>query len=134
MFLARFFCLAAAVAALALLALAPSAALAGRAAIPQRQAVACPFDTSRALLRVECGRLRVPENPDAPGREIEIAFMIIRAENNVAPGNPVLYLSGGPGSPSLVYVEMLAANPHVKDVVVDRDWVFFDQRGQGRSL
>jgi pimeloyl-ACP methyl ester carboxylesterase len=120
--------------ALAVLASTPSAVHADRPMIGSRDAVACPFDTGTALLRVECGRLRVPENPDAPRREIEIAFMIIRAENNVDPESPVLYLSGGPGSPSLVYVEMLVANPHINDVVVDRDWVFFDQRGQGRSL
>jgi pimeloyl-ACP methyl ester carboxylesterase len=120
--------------ALAVLALTPSAALADRPAISQREAVACPFDTSRALLRVECGRLRVPENPSAPGREIEIAFMIVRAEHNSDPDNPVLFLNGGPGSSGLVFVEMLVATPHINDFVVDRDWVFFDQRGQGRSI
>src|SRR5262245_54360113 len=100
-------CCAMAFAALAALALAPSEALADRPVIGQAARVACPFDASRALLRVECGRLRTPENYDAPGREIEIAFMIVRAQHNRDPNNPVLFLSGGPGSSSLAYIEML---------------------------
>lgn len=134
MSLIRFPCFAMAFLALAVLVFTPSAARADGPVIGPREAVACPFDARRALLRVECGRLRVRENPEAPGREVEIAFMIVRAEHNSDPENPVLYLSGGPGSPSLVYAEMLVADPHINDVVVDRDWVFFDQRGQGRSL
>lgn len=93
----------------------------------------CPFEADRALLRVQCGRLTVPEDYDEPGRTIDIAFMIVHAQPNRDPGNPVLHLSGGPGSSSLAFVEMLTQNPHIRDVVVDRDWVFFDQRGLGRS-
>lgn len=96
--------------------------------------VPCPFDTTRALLPVSCGRLKVPENYDTPGRSIEIAFMRVSPRQNIDPDNPVLYLSGGPGAPSLVYAELLLASPHVHDVVADREWVFYDQRGSGRSL
>jgi pimeloyl-ACP methyl ester carboxylesterase len=98
------------------------------------QPVTCPFDTTAALLPVDCGRLKVPENYDKPGREIDLAFMIVRAKDNKDPENPVIFLSGGPGAPSLVYVEMLVANPQIHEVVVDRDWVFYDQRGSGRSV
>jgi pimeloyl-ACP methyl ester carboxylesterase len=123
----------------AILSLATLGGAAVKAAAPPQiegslQNVACPFDVSKALLPVECGRLKVPENYDDPGRTIEIAYMIVRAKSNKDPGDPVLVLSGGPGSPSLVYAEMLVANPHINDVVLDRDWVFFDQRGQGRSV
>ena len=96
--------------------------------------VACPFDSTRALLPVTCGRMSVPENHAAPGRSIEIAFMVVKPRNNSDPDNPVLFLSGGPGAPSLVYAEMLVADPQVYDIVVDRSWVFYDQRGIGRSL
>lgn len=95
--------------------------------------VACPFDSSKALLPVTCGRLKVPENYDDPGKVIEIAFMVVKARQNIDPENPVIYMSGGPGAPSLVYAELLVTTPHIHDVVVDRDWVFFDQRGAGRS-
>ena len=96
--------------------------------------VACPFDTGKALLAVECGRMTVPENYDEPARTIEIAFMVVHPRRDRDPGNPVLYLSGGPGAPSLVFAELLTASPHIHDVVVDRTWVFYDQRGHGRSL
>ena len=101
---------------------------------PSWKRVACPFDTTTALLQVECGRLKVPENYDQPGRDIEIAFMIVHPERDIDPDNPVIFLSGGPGAPSLVYSEMYVANPQIHDIVVDRDWVFYDQRGTGRSL
>lgn len=101
---------------------------------PSWERVACPFDTSRALLPVECGRLKVPENYDQPGREVELAFMIVRPARDLEPGSPVLLLSGGPGAPSLVYAEMYVASPQIHDIVVDRAWVFYDQRGTGRSL
>lgn len=96
--------------------------------------VACPFDTTKSLLPVDCGRLKVPENYDNPGRTIEVAYMIVHAPDNRHPDNPVIFLSGGPGSPSLVHVETLVTTPAIRDVVVDRDWVFFDQRGGGRSV
>ena len=103
-------------------------------AVGAQEKVVCPFDTSKALLPVECGRLKAPENYDDPSRQIEIAFMIVHAKSNSDPENPVIFLSGGPGAPSLVYAEMLVATPQIHEVVVDRDWVFYDQRGMGRSL
>jgi pimeloyl-ACP methyl ester carboxylesterase len=111
----------------------PTAAVAAQVERAWKQ-VDCPFDVSRALLPVTCGRLEVPENYETPGRSIEIAFMIVEPRRNVAAETPVLYLSGGPGAPSLVYAEMLVATPAVREVVVDRNWVFFDQRGAGRSV
>src|ERR1043165_2376382 len=93
----------------------------------------CPFDAGKGFLPVECGRLKVPENYDDPGRSIDVAFMIVRAPDK-RDENPVIFLSGGPGSPSLVHVETLVTTPAIRDVVVDRDCVFFDQRGGGRSV
>jgi pimeloyl-ACP methyl ester carboxylesterase len=96
--------------------------------------VPCPFDATKSLLPVDCGHLKVPENYDAPGRTIEVAYMIVRAPGNRDPEHPVIFLSGGPGSPSLVHVETLVTTPAIRDVVAGRDWVFFDQRGGGRSV
>lgn len=101
---------------------------------PSWEKADCPFDTKKALLPVTCGRLKVPENYDDPkGRSIEVAFMVINPERKIDPDNAVIFLSGGPGSPSLVHVETLVTTPAIREVVVDRDWVFFDQRGGGRS-
>ena len=88
---------------------------------------------TKTLLEVECGRLEVPENYDRTGRTLVLAFMVVHPRKNIDPDHPVLYLSGGPGAPLLVYAERLLTNPQVNDVVVDRDWVFYDQCGVGRS-
>jgi pimeloyl-ACP methyl ester carboxylesterase len=96
--------------------------------------VPCPFDSSKSLLPVTCGRLKVPENyQDPKGRSIEIAFMVVKAPQNVDRENPLIYLNGGPGGTSLIDAEMLVTRPGVHQIVVDRDWVFLDQRGTGRS-
>jgi pimeloyl-ACP methyl ester carboxylesterase len=96
--------------------------------------VDCPFDATKALLKVTCGRLKVPENYDDPkSRSIKVAFMVINPERKIDKDNGVIFLSGGPGSPSLVHVETLVTTPAIREIVVDRDWVFFDQRGGGRS-
>ena len=96
--------------------------------------VACPFDTTAAQLPVRCGRLRVPENYWEPaGRTIEVAAMVVSAPNPTDP-SPVIFLNGGPGSTSVWHAERLVATPAIREIVVDRDWVFFDHRGAGRSL
>lgn len=110
-----------------------------QAALPSQaqrpwQRVACPFDVSKAELPVECGRMKVPENYDDPGRTIELAFTIVHPRRNRDPESSVIFLSGGPGAPSLVYAELLLATPQIHDIVIDRDWVFYDQRGTGRSI
>src|SRR5574341_677043 len=95
--------------------------------------VPCPFDSSKALLPVTCGRLKVPESPGNPGRVVEIAFMRVKAPRSIDQHGPMVFLNGGPGDNSLYFAEQLVTHPHIRDVVVDRDWIFFDQRGTGRS-
>ena len=95
--------------------------------------VPCPFDSSKALLPVTCGRLKVPENPTNPGRVVEIAFMRVKAPRSIDQHGPVVFLNGGPGDNSLYFAEQLVTHAHIRDVVVERDWIFFDQRGTGRS-
>jgi pimeloyl-ACP methyl ester carboxylesterase len=75
----------------------------------------------------------VPENPERPGRVVEIAFMLVRAPRTIDQHGPIVFLNGGPGEVSLHYAEQLVTHPFIRDVVVDRDWIFFDQRGSGRS-
>ena len=86
--------------------------------------VACPFDSTKALLPVTCGRLTVPENYDHLGRSIEIAVMIVNPAKNIDPEHPVIFLNGGPGGTSLVFAERLVTTPAIRETVVDRDWVF----------
>jgi pimeloyl-ACP methyl ester carboxylesterase len=95
--------------------------------------VPCPFDSSKALLPVICGRLKVPESPGNPDRVVEVAFMLVKAPRSIDQHGPVVFLNGGPGDNSLYFAERLVTHAHIRDVVVDRDWLFFDQRGTGRS-
>ena len=88
--------------------------------------VPCPFDSSKALLPVTCGRLRVPESPADSSRMVDIAFMLVKAPRSIDQHGPVVFLNGGPGDNSLYYAEQLVTHPHIRDVVVDRDWIFFD--------
>lgn len=101
--------------------------------IASKERVACPFDTTKALIPVTCGRLKVPENPANPGRAVEIAFMRVKAPRSIDQHGPMVFLNGGPGQNSLYWAEQLVSHPLIRDVVVDRDWIFFDQRGTGRS-
>ena len=56
--------------------------------------VACPFDTSKALLPVTCGRLKVLENYDEPkDRSVEVAVMVVSPERKAA-RSPLLLTSG----------------------------------------
>jgi pimeloyl-ACP methyl ester carboxylesterase len=75
----------------------------------------------------------VPENPANPGRVVEIAFMRVKAPRTIDQHGPIVYVNGGPGQNSLYELEQMVTHPHIGDVVVDRDWIFFDQRGTGRS-
>lgn len=59
--------------------------------------------------------------------------MRVKAPRSIDQHGPVVFLNGGPGQNSLYFAERLVTHPHIRDVVVDRDWIFFDQRGTGRS-
>lgn len=80
----------------------------------------------------ECGELLVSENPDDP-RSKKIALNILRlpAISPVAEKDPLFLIQGGPGGSS---VEM-ANQVHwvFWDVRKNRDLIFVDQRGTGKS-
>ncbi len=91
---------------------------------------ACSFldvsDTSRLI----CGQLQVPENHDKPeGRQISIAYVILKSENSSTKEFPMIHFTGGPGGQALRGVENMLLNPILKT----RDIIRFDQRGIGKS-
>ena len=83
------------------------------------------------LRNVECGTLVVEETRGArKGRTVALPVVIARATEAKKP-DPVIMLHGGPGGGM---VENLALSLRKKDrVTPDRDWIFFDQRGTGKS-
>lgn len=86
----------------------------------------------RGRVPAECGRLRVPENPDDPrGRRIELFVARVPALRPDPAADAVTLVNGGPGGSSVsLYVELEAA---FADLRRNRDIVLVDQRGTGRS-
>jgi pimeloyl-ACP methyl ester carboxylesterase len=81
----------------------------------------------------ECGYLVVPENRSAPtGAMIQLHVAIFRSTAEGPDPNPLVHLSGGPGSSSLDTISYLF-NQGLNAVIKRRDFIFFDQRGTGYS-
>ncbi|MDR8412506.1 alpha/beta hydrolase [Nonomuraea sp. 3-1Str] len=70
-----------------------------------------------------CGFLVVPERRDAPGRTIKVGYAVHRSTAPARRPDPVVYMSGGPGSSSLQLTGFLS------QMFPDRDVVTIEQRG-----
>ncbi len=110
-------------------------------------AFVCPFkgDIDYEPGEIECGLLQVPENRENPdSRFIELHFVKLNAtwdddaegededDTGLAPGkrdDPVIYLSGGPGSHATYYVNRFKDHRIRKH----RDMYILEQRGVGYS-
>jgi pimeloyl-ACP methyl ester carboxylesterase len=82
---------------------------------------------------VECGYLIVPEDRADPGSsDLRLAVAIFRHPDGHPEPDPILYLEGGPGASRL---EVLVLTLHLFEpaFAANRDLIFFDQRGVGRS-
>ena len=80
----------------------------------------------------ECGELEVSENPDDPtGKKISLNILRLPAISPVPEKDPLVLIQGGPGGSS---VDMAAQIHYVFwDVRKNRDLIFVDQRGTGKS-
>ncbi|WP_162795782.1 alpha/beta fold hydrolase [Nonomuraea lactucae] len=79
-----------------------------------------------------CGYLTVPENRAKPGgRTIKIAVARLKAAAARPRPDPVVWLTGGPGGSGLL--DAFTVIRHKPAINADRDVVFVDQRGTGRS-
>ncbi|HVS75809.1 MAG TPA: alpha/beta hydrolase [Steroidobacteraceae bacterium] len=121
--------LAAAIPAGALLAPGACHAAAARLALSEcelRQAI------DLTLIQARCGRLAVPENPDAPrGRQIELRVAVVPAVSTRKLPDPLFVLAGGPGMAATSFYTSVA--PVFGRIHRDRDIVLVDQRGTGGS-
>src|SRR5690625_6022662 len=78
-----------------------------------------------------CGELEAPENPDEPhGRQLALAFAVKPAREKPRP-DPIIFLAGGPGQSARELLPVMQASLHRLNR--DRDLIFVDQRGTGRS-
>jgi pimeloyl-ACP methyl ester carboxylesterase len=76
--------------------------------------------------RLRCGTVSVPRDYD---RRFKLAVVVIRSERQPALAAPLVYISGGPGSPLTVYTNSQAMHPFAPG----RDLILVDRRGIGRS-
>ncbi len=106
---------------------------------PRAEPVVCPF-RGRIEYRpgeIECGLIQVPENREVAGsRSIELHYVRIVAKGRDADGktvekrgDPVVYLTGGPGAPAAYYVQRFKDHR----LVERRDLYILEQRGIGSS-
>jgi len=101
----------------------------------------CPFVLPEEFeegTEVNCGFLSVAEHqPDlataARGRVLMLAVAIFHPPGGASNPDPVIYLSGGPGSSTLEMLRYATQETLAPVFSTGRDLVFFDQRGVGRS-
>ena len=82
--------------------------------------------------QITSGLLSVPENHDDPkGKEIQIAYAVVKGNDPATAGPPMIFFSGGPGGTTLDQglVGFIKEHPFLED----RDIILFDQRGIGYS-
>jgi len=94
----------------------------------------CPYPEGviPAHERVDCGYLTVPEDRTAASaRTIRLAVAILRSPNPNPVRDPVLYLSGGPGSSALDFLNYWIER--AATLRGNRDILLLDQRGTGYS-
>ncbi|MFN8475136.1 MAG: alpha/beta fold hydrolase [Anaerolineae bacterium] len=114
---------------------APAASTASAKFSKAWQSVSCDtFDIAKDIAAIaDCGYVTVPENRAKGGaRTIQLAVVRVKSPNQ-APGAPVFLGTGGPGADGLTQAQAAVASlewpkTHA-DVLADRDWVFFSQRG-----
>lgn len=116
-----------------LLALAAVPALAAQPPVPSRFQGKLQTCTPPGFLEpVLCGSYAVWENRSTrSGRKIDLNIVVAPAYNPLPAPDPVFYFSGGPGQAATDMASWLGQLSF--DLRRDRDLVFIDQRGTGKS-
>ncbi|SEG31429.1 Pimeloyl-ACP methyl ester carboxylesterase [Nonomuraea solani] len=92
--------------------------------VDQAAPIACPVPVPT---RTTCGFLEVPERRDAPEKRIEVGYAVHLSAAKDRKPDPVVYMSGGPGSASMQLTGFLS------QMFPDRDVVTIEQRGSRYS-
>ena len=89
-----------------------------------------PGVTRDLSARLRCGVVRVPRDRAQPdGAMYALAVVVIAPDQPATHADPVVHISGGPGSPLTKYAAYQAAHPYAPG----RDTILVDQRGMGAS-
>ena len=96
----------------------------------------CPgfVETGKPLLvyGAECGELMLKENPaDANSNDISVAILRLPAISPVPNADPLFLIQGGPGGSSIEMANQI--HNFFAEVRKNRDLIFVDQRGTGKS-
>lgn len=78
----------------------------------------------------QCGIVEVPESPGS-SETISLAVARVFSNEPNPAADPIVYLEGGPGGPSLINLD--GAYPYLSQVAPNRDFIFVDQRGIGQT-
>jgi pimeloyl-ACP methyl ester carboxylesterase len=102
---------------------------------PRFEEAACPFEASREVLRrIRCGWLEVPENRALPdGRRLRLAVAILKSTSPTPRPDPIVLVNGGPGTTTVVHAARFATSPAWANLLAERDFILYDQRGVGLS-
>ncbi|EED34828.1 hydrolase, alpha/beta hydrolase fold family [Luminiphilus syltensis NOR5-1B] len=88
--------------------------------------------TSPQVVDALCTRVLRPENPAQPeGKSISIEVAVLPAQTDTPNLDPVVVIAGGPGQSSIDL--LLQQTGNFSALQMQRDIVFVDQRGTGRS-
>ncbi len=103
---------------------------------PQLQLKPCPgfAETGKPPLvyGAQCGQLAVKENPDDPASgEINLEILRLPAISPAPKADPLFLIQGGPGGSSVTMAEQIQGS--FSELRKNRDLVFVDQRGTGKS-
>jgi pimeloyl-ACP methyl ester carboxylesterase len=83
---------------------------------------------------MDCGYAIVREDRSrTDGRTVRIPFVVLKATGSDPAPDPLVEVSGGPGGPSIFFLPT-AVPATLAPFQVQRDIIYFDQRGTGRSL
>ncbi|MFP4343621.1 MAG: alpha/beta hydrolase [Anaerolineales bacterium] len=92
----------------------------------------CPFTPPEEAV-VECGFVAVPESRSGePAGTVELAVVLYHSHAAEPAPDPVVYLSGGPGSGAIASL-VGDYDDFVRPLLEERDVIVFDQRGTGFS-
>ncbi|MFN8373034.1 MAG: alpha/beta hydrolase [Anaerolineae bacterium] len=101
--------------------------------VPRFEEDRCPFKKPDGV-DVDCGWLITREtHADEDSPEIRLAVAIYRATGRNAESDPLIYLDGGPGGPSLESWSENWSGSAFEAYSADRDVILIDQRGTGYS-
>lgn len=116
--------------ALGLIACERGASVSDAAGKPRLVLQAC--EVAPGLKSAQCGQMPVPENPARPnGRQIQLNVLRLPAIASSPRADPLFVFAGGPGQAATELVESLPAL--FRKINRDRDLIFVDQRGTGKS-